>query len=103
MYELVITNGKGYGLFATHSIPRGTRVLEELPLITTPSLPVARGIPTLNIEKLTQTLGELSPKQHEVLFDLYHNPDAAAEARQRIHNAQERSKHEAVSPNFPNA
>jgi hypothetical protein len=27
MYELVITNNKGYDLFTTTGIPRGTRVL----------------------------------------------------------------------------
>lgn len=106
VYELVITNGKGYGLFATYSIPRGTRVLEETPLITIspPSLPPKKNaLPALDIEELTTALDGLSPEQHEACFELYHDPHAAVRAHKRIRKAQEHFKQATVSHKLTNA
>jgi hypothetical protein len=37
LFELALSPGKGFGLFATTSIARGTRIIEEAPLMTIPS------------------------------------------------------------------
>ena len=103
VYELVVINSKGYGLFATENIPRGTRILDESPLIIIPSSSMRHGIPVLNIEELTIALDALSPQQHESYFELCHDPSAAVKARKRIHKAQELSKDAIVHREFPNA
>ncbi|GAB7325877.1 hypothetical protein MBLNU13_g09945t1 [Cladosporium sp. NU13] len=105
VFELVITNGKGYGLFATDSIPRGTRILKESPLVTISpsSSPKNQGPPSLDIEELTTVLDGLSPEQHEACFELYHDPPAVARARKCILKAQEHVKQEMLGQKFPNA
>jgi hypothetical protein len=103
VYELVVTNSKGYGLFATENIPCGTRILDESPLIIIPSSSMKHGIPVLDIEELTAALDALSPQQHETYFELYHDPNAAVKARKRIHKAHEYSKDTMVGRDFPNA
>ena len=105
VYELVITNGKGYGLFATDSIHRGARVLIKSPLITispSSSPPKKHGLPNLDIEELTNALDGLSPEQHQACFELYHDPRAAVTARKRMQKAQEHFKQATVGHDFPN-
>jgi len=48
-------------------------------------------------------LDGLSSEQHEVCFELYHDPHAAVRVRNRIHKAQEHFKEEMVGQRFPNA
>jgi hypothetical protein len=103
LYELIITNDKGYGLFATDGISRGTRVTTESLLLTTPPLSPHHGLPTIDIEDLSKKLDGMSAEQHEIYFGLYHDPDVAAKAKAHIRLALDHSKHAPVRSIFPNA
>ncbi|KAF2165997.1 hypothetical protein M409DRAFT_23724 [Zasmidium cellare ATCC 36951] len=62
MFELIITADKGYGLFATQDIKRGTRIIAEEPMLVLPS--------DVNTSSLYTYLDKLTPDQHAQLSDL---------------------------------
>jgi hypothetical protein len=102
VYELVVTNSKDYGLFATENIPRGTRIIEESLLVTMSSSSMKHGLPVLNTEELTMALDSLSPKQHEAYFELYHDPSAAVKASKQADAQSPRTIEECNHrPRFP--
>lgn len=67
-FELVLVSGKGYGLFATENIVRGTRIIEETPIV------VAR--PDEEPGLLPETLAHLPPDKAAIIDDLYCAPSA---------------------------
>jgi hypothetical protein len=67
--ELAISQGKGFGLFATSSIARGTRIIEEAPLAVIP--PHNRGA-EMNFSHLVRALRDMTPEQRDTFFGLYH-------------------------------
>jgi len=68
-YELVLVSGKGLGLFAAQNIPRGTRILEESPLVHLKSKDSEQ-----KLTRLVDQLTHLSPEQANAFDDLYHDP-----------------------------
>jgi hypothetical protein len=63
-------DGKGYGLFATINIARGTRSIEEAPLIAMPhTLDVL-----MRFTHLVKALNGTTPDQRKAFFNLYHTP-----------------------------
>lgn len=103
IYELVIIHGKGYGLFTTISIPRGTRVLTESASLTTPSSSSKHGLPAVDLKDFSGKLDALTTEQHEACFDLYHDPGAAKLASVYIRCAQEHLKRTIFKSPLPNA
>lgn len=77
VYELLLTNGKGLGLFATENIPRGTRLLEESPLLMTPPTSAKQDTSVVDADYLMRKLDSLTPEQHVIYFDLSRDPKAA--------------------------
>jgi hypothetical protein len=67
LFELVISHGKGLGLFATRSIARGTRIVEEVPLLAVPP----RKGSTVNLSHLETALRALNHEQQDKLFELH--------------------------------
>lgn len=92
LFELVLTNDKGYGLFAVENISRGTCILVESPLMTTPLKPSGKGLLGMNIAGLVSKLKSLSPEQHETFFALYHNPDFIPGVKKRLRRELEEQK-----------
>lgn len=78
LFELAIAQGKGLGLFAASNIARGTRIIEEAPLIKIP--PHSRGA-EMNLSHLVGAVKEMTPEQHDTFFGLYHRPSAKAPQR----------------------
>lgn len=72
-------------------------------MITSEPSSSAHGLPGIDIEDLTEQLTNLSPGQHELYFDLYHDARFAATARRQIRRIQEHHKHAANDPPLPTA
>lgn len=73
-FEIRPAQGKGLGLFAARSIPRGTRIIEEPPLL---AMPRREGC-VLTASDLKNGLRSLNHEQQGKLFELYRNRDALA-------------------------
>ncbi|TKA77424.1 hypothetical protein B0A55_04811 [Friedmanniomyces simplex] len=71
LFELRLTAGKGFGLFATQAIPRGTCIVEEPALITIPAS-VSQNDPERAIH-IIQALGPLSRDQLDPYTGLHYN------------------------------
>ncbi|KAM0717353.1 hypothetical protein Q7P37_007205 [Cladosporium fusiforme] len=91
-FELILTSSKGYGLFTTEDIPRGTCILAESPLLTTPFQPGSDALLGMDVAGLVSKLKSLSTKQHENFFALYHNPVVAARTKKRLLRELENNK-----------
>jgi len=72
LFELRPVDGKGSGLFATTDIARGTRIIEEEPLIVVPPAED----PVIRFAHLIEAVESATPDQHRAFFDLYHTPSA---------------------------
>lgn len=96
VYELLLTNGKGFVLFATENIPRGTRLLEESPLLLTPPSSTKQGPSVVDANDLMKKLDSLTPEQHVIYFDLCHDPKAARRANLRARVEMIRSKRDVI-------
>lgn len=75
LFELLSMQGKGLGLFAARSIARGTRIIEESPLLTMPR----RQGQELTATDLSNALRDLDREQQDKFFKLHHNRDALVE------------------------
>ena len=73
LFEIVIAHGKGLGLFATRDISRGTRIIEEAPLLT---VPPQKG-ETVDSTHLVAALQALSHEQYDKVFELHRGHKAA--------------------------
>lgn len=69
IFKLQRTQDKGFGLFAARSIPRGTRIIEESPLL---AMPHEQGC-DLSAIKLENALQGLSREQRGKFFELHRN------------------------------
>lgn len=96
VYELLLTNDKVLGLFATENIPRGIRLIEESPLLTTPSKSAKQDTSVLDADDLMRKLDSLTPEQHVMYFDLCHDPKAARRANLRVCVEMIRSKRDVI-------
>ena len=74
LFELKPTRSKGLGLFATSSIARGTRIIEEAPLVV---IPPGFG-DAMWLAHLVAEVRSLAPDQRKAFFGLYHSPGAGA-------------------------
>jgi hypothetical protein len=72
LFELKPTRSKGLGLFATSSIARGTRIIEEAPLVV---IPPGFG-DAMRLAHLVAEVRRLTPDQKKAFFGLYHSPGA---------------------------
>jgi hypothetical protein len=68
MFSLRDVPGKGKGLVATEHIPRGTRILEETPIITIPD--EARHDDVLKIQ-MVQQMNSLSEQQRQSILSMH--------------------------------
>jgi hypothetical protein len=71
--------------------------------MTTPPSSQKHDLSTVDIEDLSEKLHGLSPGQHKIFFDLYHDPDVAVKAKAHIGRAHEHFKHAPARPTLPNA
>jgi hypothetical protein len=71
--------------------------------MTKPAILPEHALPTIVIEDLSRKLDGLTPEQHVIYFDLYHDPDVAAKAKAHIRHSHEHSKHAPVRSELPNA
>ena len=67
LFELVNAHGKGLGLFATRSITRGTRIIEEAPLL---AVPPRKGL-ELNMTHFETALRALNHEKYAKVFELH--------------------------------
>lgn len=72
------------GLFATRSIPRGTRIIIETPLLAVPR----RTGNELNLAHLETALRALNREQYDKLFDLHRGNDATSTKAETILSQQ---------------
>jgi hypothetical protein len=75
LFELRIAPGKGFGLFATSSIPRGTRIIEEAPLL---SLPPAECDSGRKMDHIMDAFKNSTPEQRTAFLRLYRKGSAEA-------------------------
>jgi hypothetical protein len=75
LFELGIAPGKGFGLFATSSIPRGTCIIEEAPLVR---LPPAEDGSGRALGQIMEALANSTPEQRTTFLRLYHKDCAEA-------------------------
>lgn len=75
LFELGIAPGKGFGLFATSSIPRGTCIIEEAPLMR---LPPAEGDSGRKMGHIMKALKNSTPEQRTTFLRLYRKGSAEA-------------------------
>jgi hypothetical protein len=71
MYVLKDVEGKGKGLVATEDIPKGTRILSEKPVITTPRLQLDDQSLKSHISQQVDALSEVQRKAFLSLHNLY--------------------------------
>ncbi|KAK5136624.1 hypothetical protein LTR08_002638 [Meristemomyces frigidus] len=64
LFEIRLTSNKGFGLFATQDIPRGTRIIIEPALVLVPSSEPA-------FEHVWKEFQKLTPEQHDQVCDLF--------------------------------
>ena len=70
-FEVMLTNDKGFGTFAARDIPRGTRVIEEVPLLVVSSC----DSDDLDLSEFETALRALTPEQHGKFSALYRDHD----------------------------
>jgi hypothetical protein len=68
LFELKRAAGKGLGLFATCNIVRGTRIIEEAPLMKVPPSDNGTGIP---LPTMKEALSHSTPEQRNTFSRLY--------------------------------
>jgi len=73
-FEIIIAHGKGFGLFATKDIPRGTRIIGEKPLLAVPG---QKG-DDLDLSDLETTLRALDREQYDKIFELHRGNKATS-------------------------
>jgi hypothetical protein len=74
LFEPRPANTKGLGLFATADIARGTRIIEEDPLVVIPT-----GVDlAIQLAHLVAEMKRITPDQKKTYFALYHSPSAGA-------------------------
>jgi hypothetical protein len=74
LFEPRLADSKGLGLFATADIARGTRIIEEEPLVVIPTglnLAILLGHLVAEMERIT-------PDEKKAFFGLYYSPSAGA-------------------------
>jgi hypothetical protein len=75
LFELGIAPGKGFGLFATTNITRGTRIIEEAPLMR---LPPAEDDSGRELGQIMKALDGSTPEQRTQFLRLYRKGSAEA-------------------------
>ena len=80
LFELAIARGKGFGLFATRNIPRGTRIIKEVPLLVVPPSEGAE----LNLSDFQTALRTLDQEQQSKFFDLHRDHKVTSQAKQLL-------------------
>ena len=81
-FKLQRTQDKGFGLFAARSIPRGTRIIEESPLL---AMPHEQGcdLSAINLENALQGLNR---EQRDKFFELHRNRGLSSQESQELTN-----------------